>query len=218
MSAHNMNASLPCAFRTYPAGANAMPDCQIWKALRASTAHPDLFKSIEIEELGLGQHYVGGGLGCGNPTVQMLKEVATLYPDRSVASIISLGAGHVRTIQIPQLSRLKRLLPGTLVTSHALRAAYGIATDNERAADDMATRFSDAPGIYYRLNVDQGVQSVDPTDWEKQSEVAGHTGAYMQKAETDNLVNALVDGLSRRQAGVPIAQIGERALDVDSNN
>lgn len=199
MSAHNMNAGLPCAFRTYPANANAMPDCTIWKALRASTAHPELFKSIEIEELGVGQHYVSGGLGCNNPTAQMLKEAVILYPDREVGSIISIGTGHARTIQISKPSLFERLLlAGALTASRALGVAHEIATDNERVAQEMADRFSDVKGLYYRLNVDQGMQSIEPSEWEKQSEVAGHTMAYMREKETNRLLDDLVDIVWRR--------------------
>lgn len=209
MSAHNLNASLACAFRTYHANANEMPDCPIWKALRASTAHPELFKSIEIRELGASQHYVGGGLGCSNPTSQMLKEAAMLYPERTVASVTSIGTGHARTIQIPQLSRLERGLPiRPMAILRALKVTHGIATDNERVAEEMASRFLDAPGIYYRLNVDQGMQSIEPSEWEKQNEIASHTRAYMRKAETNRLVDALVDALHRRQGATKTKQIG----------
>lgn len=209
MSAHNLNAGLPCAFRTYPANANAMPDCPIWKALRASTAHPELFKSIEIEELGVGQHYAGGGLGCGNPTSQLLREAAVLYPDRRVGSIVSIGAGHARTIQITQPAWFERLLPvGALAVSRALKVAHDIATDNERVAEEMAARFSDAKGVYYRLNVDQGMQNIEPSEWEKQSEVASHTLAYMQKVETNRLLDALVDSVQKRRGTIQTHQIG----------
>lgn len=213
MSAHNMNAGLPCAFRTYPANANAMPDCAIWKALRASTAHPELFKSIEIGELGVGQHYIGGGLGCNNPTAQMLKEAATLYPDRPVGSVVSIGTGHARTIQIPQPSWYEPLLPvGTLTIPRALKVAHDIATDNERVAEEMAARFSDSEGIYYRLNVDQGMQSIEPSEWDSQNEVTGHTIAYMQKTEANRLLDDIVASVYERRCATKTQHIGETIL------
>lgn len=212
MSAHNMNAGMPCAFRTYPANINAMPDCPIWKALRASTAHPELFKTIEIRELGVGQHYVGG-LSFSNPTAQMLKEAATLFPDRAVASVVNIGTGHTRTIQVPHSRRFEHFLPiGALTISRALKVAHEIAMDNERVAEEMADRFSKTKGIYYRLSVDQGMQNIAPSEWGKQSEVASHTTAYLQKVETTQLLDALVDAVQKRRSTTKTYQIGKGVL------
>ncbi|KAG8795739.1 hypothetical protein FRC12_010584, partial [Ceratobasidium sp. 428] len=48
MSKHNMNAGIPCIMRTYFAPENQLPNYTICETLRATTAHPELFKSIEI--------------------------------------------------------------------------------------------------------------------------------------------------------------------------
>lgn len=209
MSAHNINASLPCAFRSYTASTNVMSDCPIWKALRASMAHPELFKSVEIEELGIKHIFIGGGFGCSNPTAQMLKEASALFPDRFVASVTSIGTGHARTIRIPQPSWLERVLPiGKFVTSRVLRAAHGIAIDNEQVANEMRFRFSRSGDIYHRLNVDQGMQGIEASEWEKQNEVASHSRAYMQLPEVDSLLSSLVASILGRRAIFKTVQIG----------
>jgi hypothetical protein len=143
MSAYNMNGGSPCIFRTYRASANGMPDCAIWEVLRATMTHPSLFKGIEIGKLGLRERFVEGGLACSNPTSYLLDEAKRLFPGRQVACIISLGAGHAITINIPRSSRLQRALRIGISVARALKAAHGIATDNERVANEMSKRFSD---------------------------------------------------------------------------
>jgi hypothetical protein len=147
-----------------------MPDCTIWEALRATTAHPDLFKSIDIGEPSMRESFVGGDLGCSNPISHVLAEVAAVYPDRRVSSIICIGAGHTRTIHIPKPNPLQRILP-----TNVLLAMKEIATDSERIAEDMVVRFQDTSNVYFRFNVDQGLQNVALSQWQRQSEVISHT-------------------------------------------
>ncbi|CAE7228203.1 unnamed protein product, partial [Rhizoctonia solani] len=93
MAKHNLNAGLPVLFRSYSAPTNPGPDCTICEALYATMAHPELFKSIDIMHSGVPQSFVGE-IGCSNPLAHLLSEVQQLYPDRDVACIISIGAGH----------------------------------------------------------------------------------------------------------------------------
>ncbi|KAG8746498.1 hypothetical protein FRC11_012690, partial [Ceratobasidium sp. 423] len=61
-------------FRSYKAASNPGPDCTMWEALYATMAHPDLFKSIDIEDSGVRQSFVGGELGCSNPIAHVPAE------------------------------------------------------------------------------------------------------------------------------------------------
>jgi predicted acylesterase/phospholipase RssA len=212
MSAYNMNGGSPCLFRTYPANANAMPDCNIWEVLRATMTHPSLFKGIEIGKAGLRERFVQGGLGCGNPTSYLLDEAKRLFPGRKVACIISIGAGHARTIAIPKISRLNRALRLESSVSRALEATHGMATDNERVADEMSKRFADAKGFYYRLNVNQGMQGIEASEWERLDEVVAHTRAYMRQLESDRSLDAIVEAVRKRNATLDAIDIGEITL------
>ncbi|EUC57784.1 calcium-independent phospholipase A2-gamma, partial [Rhizoctonia solani AG-3 Rhs1AP] len=175
MSKHNMRAAIPTAFRSYPVASNTGPNCPIWQTLCATVAHPDLFKSFDIGDPPLNRSFVDAGVGCNNPLAHVLTEVKALYPDRYVSSITSIGTGHTRTIQIPNTSLLRHLLP-----IPAIVAMKAIATDTERVAEDMARRFNSTNGVYFRLNVDQGMQDVGMDGWEQLSEVLEHTSAYMK--------------------------------------
>jgi hypothetical protein len=209
MSAYNMNGGSPCIFRTYLANANAMPDCTIWEVLRATMTHPSLFKEIEVGKPGQRERFVEGGLACGNPTSHLLDEAARLFPGRHVACIISIGAGHAHTIAIPRSSGVERALRLRNPVARALEAAHGIATDNERVADEMSKRFSNTRDFYYRLNVNQGMQDMHASEWERRDEVVAHTRAYMRQAESDKTLDAVVEAIRKRNAALATLDIGE---------
>lgn len=202
MSKRNMNASIPTIFRSYRAPANQSSDCSIWEALCASMAHPDLFKSVEIGESPMRQSFVDGGLGCNNPLVHVLNEVKMLHPGRHVASILSVGTGHTRTIEIPEPNLLELVLP-----TSAIIAMKNIATDSERVAQEMETRFH-GTGVYFRFNVDQGLQNVGLTDWERLSDIFAHTQAYTQLVDVKRRMGMVAQAIRERKPTVSTARIG----------
>ncbi|KAG8707715.1 hypothetical protein FRC09_001652 [Ceratobasidium sp. 395] len=125
MSEYNMNASTPHIFRSYQGLSNQIPNCPIWQVLRATMAHPELFKSFQIGEAStLPESLVGGDIACSNPTPHVLAEFSALYPEGYVASIVCIGTGHARTIQIPKSNPLHRIMP-----TNVLMAMRDIATD-----------------------------------------------------------------------------------------
>ncbi|KAG8703714.1 hypothetical protein FRC09_003995 [Ceratobasidium sp. 395] len=208
MSEHNMNASTPRVFRSYQGIANQMPNCPIWQVLRATMAHPELFKSFQVGEMsGNPERLVGGDIACSNPTPYVLAEFSVLYPELQVASIVCIGAGHARTIQIPKPNPLHRLMP-----VNVLLAMKDIATDSERVAQDMASRFQSTSDVYFRFSVDQGMQDARMSRWQGKGEVAAHTRSYLLKAE----VNGQIDRAARLAAagkGVIVgANIGKLPL------
>ncbi|CAE6439355.1 unnamed protein product [Rhizoctonia solani] len=202
MSKHNMRAGIPTAFRSYPVAANAGPNCPIWETLCATMAHPDLFKSFDIGDPPLTRSFVDAGVGCNNPLGHVLAEVKTLYPERYVASVTSIGTGHTRTIQIPNTSFLRHFLP-----IPAIVAMKAIATDTERVAEEMARRFNSVDGVYFRLSVDQGMQDVGVDGWEQLSEVLEHTSAYMKPVDVSQRINKVAEVIHSRKPSVPTAQI-----------
>ncbi|KAJ1300004.1 hypothetical protein OPQ81_011838 [Rhizoctonia solani] len=77
-------------------------------------------------------------------------------------------------------------------------AARQMAEGSEGVAEEMAKRFNIDEPKYYRLNVQQGVQGFNTSEWERMDEVAAHTHAYLQKADTSSQLNGLVAKLSER--------------------
>lgn len=202
MSKHNMNASIPTMFRSYKVSTNQGPGCTIWEALYATLAHPDLFKSIDIGEGPMRESFVGGDIGCINPIAHVLAEVKRLYPDRHVSCILSVGAGHLRTIHIPNSSPYQRLL-----STEAVAVAKNLVTDGERIAEEMAARFQDT-GIYHRFNVDQGMQNIGIDHWERLGEVAAHTRAYIDKVEIGRRIDQATQLITGRKGVLAASLIG----------
>ncbi|KAL5637889.1 hypothetical protein ACGC1H_002234 [Rhizoctonia solani] len=206
MSKHNLNAGLPILFRSYTVATNPGPDSTIWQASYATMAHPDLFKSIDIVVSSVSQSFVGGELGCSNPIAHVLSEVKRVYPDRQVACIISIGAGHARTIQVPSPSRWRR--------TQDVIVMKDMATDSERVAEEMVARFEGTSGVYFRFNVDQGLQDMKDGSWERLGETMQHTNAYLQKGETNQKLEDVVRASMERRGVVPAAHVAGKISSV----
>ncbi|CUA75446.1 Nephrocystin-3 [Mus musculus] [Rhizoctonia solani] len=184
MARHNLNAGLPVIFRTYPVTTNSGPNCTICEALRATLAHPDLFKGIDVTDCSVPQSFVGGDIGCSNPLAHVLSEVERVWPTRKVTSIISLGAGHTRTIKMPNPSWWQR--------TQDVIVMKDMATDSERVAEEMSMRFQRTSGVYFRFNVDQGMQDMNHGSWERLAEAMQHAKGYLQKNKTSQMLEEAV--------------------------
>ena len=189
MSALDMTAQIPRLFRTYQAPKFPAPNCTIWEAVRATSAAPTFFKRIVIH----GEPYVDGGMGCNNPVQQVLQEAELVFPDRHVACVVSIGTGQARTIGIPKPGLFQRVLPLQVVD-----AMRKIATDCEASAQVAARRFERTPGVYFRFNVEQGLQEVGLEQWEKLDKVRAHTGQYIRMADVDPRLDAAVASICDR--------------------
>ncbi|ELU39097.1 translation optimization protein [Rhizoctonia solani AG-1 IA] len=209
MSSFNLTSSTPIPFRSY-SSATAATSCSIWKVLRATTTHPGLFKGIEVDAEGLGirNRFTHGGLGCANPTPHLLEEAKKEYPHRAVASIISIGTGHPKAIQVTTRNLGNSWANGGSAIMKAMQAAHEMAEGSERVAEEIARRFAIIEHGYYRLNVQQGTQGVEFDDWERLDEVAEHTRVYLDQAEIRLKLDRLVNAALERIAVMQVARIG----------
>ncbi|KAF8599742.1 FabD lysophospholipase-like protein, partial [Ceratobasidium sp. AG-I] len=205
MSAYNMNALIPTLLRSYNIGDNQGPDCTIVEAARATTACAGLFKPVFILQDGVMVPYVDSGLGRNNPTAPMLVEAERLFPGTHVACIVSIGTGHPETISMPvRTDVFQRFLSPDMV-----QTLKSIASDCEATAHEMARRFQHVDGVYFRFSVDQGMQSIGLSDWEKISEVVVHTRQYAQAIEVTSHLNRAVVAIKSGKAMVPVEQLSE---------
>ncbi|KAJ7911214.1 acyl transferase/acyl hydrolase/lysophospholipase [Mycena leptocephala] len=191
MYAHNLNASIPVLFRTYDNPNEPAIDCTIWEAARATSAAPEFFKRIEI---GLRREEFVGSVGCNNPTTQVLEEAELIFPNRHVACIVSIGAGHPKTIAIPKPSVYQGFLQ---------------ATNQENAG-----RFRHFPNVYFRFNVEQGIQNIERDEWERLGEISSHTKQYMKYRHVDRQLGESVMVLRERIGIVPTAQLNALPSEV----
>ncbi|KAJ7819663.1 hypothetical protein B0H13DRAFT_2292150 [Mycena leptocephala] len=191
MNAANM--SLPVLFRTYNTTNNPAMDCTIWQAGRATSAAPTFFKQIQIGPPGIEEAFVDGGMGQNNPIAALLLEAQVVFPDHQIACIISLGTGQPHTIKIPTPSLLKRLFPLDVI-----EAIKGIATDCEKEHQRFAHHFDPVPHVYFRFNVERGMQDIQLNQWERLGDVAANTRQYLLSHPTQNQLVDAVKSLAEK--------------------
>ncbi|KAG6827347.1 hypothetical protein H0H87_005022, partial [Tephrocybe sp. NHM501043] len=189
MNAHNMNARQHVLFRTYTSRKEPPISCAIWQAARATSAAPTFFDRIYIGPPRLQEPYIDGDLGHNNPTDVVLREAKDMFQDRSIACIISIGTGKLETIALGKPGRFEK----GGISSSIINAVYKIATDCEETAQKMEREFKDNPKFYFRFNVEQGLQTIKPEDWDQMGEISAHTRNYMQMHEIDLRLSTAVE-------------------------
>ncbi|KAF8579258.1 FabD/lysophospholipase-like protein [Ramaria rubella] len=193
----------PRLFRTYETPKYPTFNCTIWEAARATSAAPTFFKQIMIGQPGSQEYYIDGGIGCNNPIKQILEEAQVIFPGRTVACVISIGTGQSQTIGIPTPNLFQRVLPLDVI--QVLRS---ISTDCEQSAQEIAQRFQSLPNVYIRFNVEQGLQGVGLSQWERLHEVTTHTGQYIRNVEVNQKLDIAVAVISGKRGVVATSHIG----------
>ena len=196
-NAHNMN--IPTLFRSYESH-KTHPHCKIWEAARATSAAPTFFKRIEI---GRAQPFIDGGLGRNNPSWVVLDEANTLFGARPIGCLVSIGTGQAEAVGIRRPGFFQKIVPIDVVD--ALRA---IATDFEDTHEHMLLLFAQLPRTYFRLNVEQGMQGIKLSEWERLSKVEAHTAQYLRRKEVDEKLVLLGKRIIAPKARLTIEQLG----------
>jgi hypothetical protein len=145
-------------------------------------------------------------MGCNNPIVQVIEEAELVFDARRVACVISIGTGKAETIAIPSPSFFQLFFPFDVVI-----AMRGIATDCERNAQEVARHFQGMPNVYFRFNVEQGMQTIGLGQWEQLDRVATHTSQYMRMQDVDDKLDAAVSGI-RKSWALPTVQASMEAV------
>jgi len=190
--------SFPALFRSWVPCSNQTYNCSIVQAARATTAAPTFFKAIEFG-YPTAQQYLDGGLRCNNPVASVVDEARSLYPDRDISCVLSLGTGTTRVIGLEHPDAFQNMLPTNLIG--VLR---GIATDCDEQSEAMAKQLNqrDKPNSYFRLNVNEGLRNVSLAEWSRMNEVETHTVQYLRKNEVGRKVDHVVELLN----GTPVLQ------------
>src|SRR6201996_667949 len=178
MSADNMTAKIPTLFRTYLPPENRTFDCEMWEAARATTATPTYFESIAIGLPDSAPRYIDGGIGCNNPINQVRQEASLVFPNSTVACIISIGSGQASVIHIPERGLLQGSVIQNMIPFDFASAAKSMAADCEEKHQEFARYLEAIPNLYFRFNVEGGLQVVGSEEWKKFPEVTAHTHQY----------------------------------------
>jgi predicted acylesterase/phospholipase RssA len=211
MNAANM--SLPVLFHTYNTTNNPAMDCTIWQAGRATSAAPTFFKQIQIGLPGIEEAFVDGGMGQNNPIAALLLEAQVVFPDHQIACIISLGTGQPHTIKIPTPSLLKRLFPLDVI-----EAIKGIATDCEKEHQRFAHHFDPVSHVYFRFNVERGMQDIQLNQWERLGDVRANTRQYLLSHPIQNQLADAVKSLVEKIGRVSTQSLSKNSFHVGAGD
>ena len=194
-----MNANISVLFRSYQSQ-ETHSGCKIWEAARATSAAPTFFKCIEI---GNKQPFIDGGLGCNNPSKLVLKEAQVVFPAQQIGCLVSIGTGQAEVISIGTLGFFQQIVPTDV--NDALKA---ISTDCEATHEDMLLLFANSPNIYFRINVEQGMQGIRLSEWGKMANVEAHTMQYLKRKEVDEKFISLINAIQSPKAQLMMEQFG----------
>lgn len=159
-----------------------MDDCAIWQACRATTAAPTFFPPVLIGDPPI--EYVDGALGRNNPIRAVVDEAKKVWPSREFGCILSIGTGIPSSVDV---GRTIKPLMETLKS---------ISTEAEETAREFGTEMEHQLGInqdvYFRFNVQHGLEKVALQEWKKLEEIRIATRVYL-----NSVLSSLVKCVSR---------------------
>lgn len=186
MAAWNAAPAVPRLFRSYEASSSDELDCPIWQVARATTASPLLSMPIEIGTDGMRESFIEGCYGCNNPINILFDQAFGVFPDRSIACVVSLGAG-----QLPPASPLDRNIVDFLER---------IARDCEAVTNEVEGKL-ERVGIYYRFNVPNGVDTSNTHKNDHAAAVMRSTQDYISEVEITSRMVSVAKALVTRTVG-----------------
>jgi predicted acylesterase/phospholipase RssA len=195
-----MDANIPVLLRTYQSH-KPHSNCKIWEAARATSAAPTFFKRVEIGRNK--QPFIDGGLGCNNPSQLVLNEAKARFGGaRHIGCLVSVGTGQAEVPSIKKPGLFQQIIPTDVI--NALRK---ITTDCGATHQEMLRRFAGSGNTYFRLNVEQGMQGIGLSKWEKLSIVEAHTVQYMEMEEVEKKLDSLVNAIRVPRAQLTLEQL-----------
>ncbi|KAI0899421.1 FabD/lysophospholipase-like protein [Annulohypoxylon nitens] len=176
----------PVLIQSYKTAGNvdtqALLDCKIWEAARATSAAATFFDPITIGR----QTFVDGATGNNNPIRQVLDEAKLIWPDAvergRIQCLVSVGTG------VLSLGDFGGNLKELVLT---LRR---IATDTEETEKRFYKDHKDL-GIgnkYFRFNVDRGLSDVALGAFERIDVIETATENYLRNDRVKELVETFV--------------------------
>lgn len=188
--------------RSYPVPNEVALPATICEAALATSAATRFFDSVSI-----GNHqFVDGAFGANNPIEEIEEEAADIWCTTSralkslVKCLVSVGTGD--PAKLPMDDNVLRFLSKTLVR---------MATKPESTERRFMARWSnEAKGKrYFRFNVEQGLQQVHMTEFEKQTVIESATYAYLHHSTQKVRVRDCIMNLSAKE--------GKTSIDFETN-
>lgn len=162
----------------------------IWMAARATSAAPTLFDPITIDDV----KYGDGSTGWNNPTQEAIAEAHSIWPDRKVRCLVSLGTGLERALQLDDMKQSMPILVSEVVKRTDQGMLFNVAVADYcveclTSCERTHRRISDSlellglAGAYFRLNVPQGMSEIGLEEWKKLGDMIALTNDYMNSGD-----------------------------------
>lgn len=115
---------------------------------------------------------------CNNPIHILHLEAERLFKrSREVACIVSLGTGRKMPNEIAESTLSDNFVPPTGL----LQSIKKLATSCEREAERMELKYSDMDNVYFRLNVDSGMENVRLDAYKELANIRDRTMIYLER-------------------------------------
>jgi len=190
------------SYRSYTAG--DYEGMTVWQAARATSAAPTFFKRLRIGPQHAQEEFLDGGLGSNNPTKLLMEEAVKIFDRQDpIVCIISIGTGKTNVTEFKTPGLFQKTLPTEL--SYALK---NMATDCETVEGEISQRFSANPGIYFRFNVEHGLENVSLEEWEELGNIKAKTIAYLGDHRIAGSVDEAVVALCDRSPRLAASDLG----------
>ena len=180
------------ALRTYVS--ETPIDCTIWQAARATSAAPVFLESITFGSPPVA--WIDAGLGFNNPGRLLLAEAARTWKDDnnyfsrdSIGLFLSLGTGKPKILRLNSdddnvvEKALKGIAARIKVPVNVIKVMQAIGTNAERVAHELMDDL--ARDVYFRFNVEQGLQEIELFQYERQEIMVADTDDYLIDRERD---------------------------------
>jgi hypothetical protein len=171
----------------------------IWQVAKATLTYPGSLPPVQLGRKLAPVTYVCGELGWNNPSKEVIREFETEWKREGILCFASIGTGHQGPEKVNTSS----------VRSASKSTEERVAADCQQVAEEIAHRFQ-GQNNYFRLSVEQGLQSTEGQTTLRPGDVIVHTKAYLKSTWTDVSVDGLVGSLLRADKIFPWQTTRER--------
>lgn len=142
-------------------------------------------------------------MGFNNPARLVIGEAAKIWRDEDdrfdrnrIGCLVSLGTGYPTVARLETGRLQNEILSRVGIPADAIKVMQSIITNTQPVANQLRDDLSD--DVYFRFNVEQGLQAVELFDWEDLEIVRVDTSNYLLQREND------VDRCTRSMARLPL--------------
>ncbi|KIM28158.1 hypothetical protein M408DRAFT_23870 [Serendipita vermifera MAFF 305830] len=196
--AATMSTTSDChPFRTYRSRYGTS-NCTFVEAACATLATLGLFSPIVIGPPLRKQKFVGTPLGFNNPMRQVLNEARMQFGEENMASLLlSVGSGRPARLSLD-------VRPPNPYNYRDFLAC--VTLDCERVARELEDQLLGVES-YVRLNVNQGMDNPNVSDWHELGEIEAHTAVYLQLPTVIQSVDLSARMIQERVKSVSLGQL-----------